>query len=90
MTAFTLNDHKRAELVAGAQDVLRQNDRDGKYTVPSNKLYPYQWAWDSAFLAIGWATFDPSRGLTELETLFSGQWDDGRMPHIHFWQKVDS
>lgn len=90
MTAFTLNDHKRAELVAGAQDVLRQNDRDGKYTVPSNKLYPYQWAWDSAFLAIGWATFNPSRGLTELETLFSGQWDDGRMPHIHFWQKVDS
>ena len=26
---------------------------DGSYTVPSRTLYPHQWSWDSAFVAIG-------------------------------------
>ncbi|MEM6290652.1 MAG: hypothetical protein AAGA54_05280 [Myxococcota bacterium] len=60
------------------------------YTVPSNRLYPYQWAWDSAFLAIGWATVNVDRALVELESLFEGQWEDGRIPHILFRERVDS
>ena len=66
-----------------AEAVLRANDR-GRYTVPSPKLYPHQWAWDSAFAAIGWAHLDPDRAVTELETLLAGQWPDGRIPHILF------
>ena len=27
----------------------------GGYTIPSAQLYPHQWAWDSAFSAIGWS-----------------------------------
>lgn len=80
-----ISDANRKQLVEDAQAVLRDNDR-GTYTVPSNKLYPYQWAWDSAFLAIGWSTFDVERAVVELETLMSGQWEDGRIPHIHFWK----
>lgn len=64
-----------------AQDILRINDRGG-YTVPTAGLYPYQWNWDSAFAALGFAQFDMDRAWVELETLFAGQWDDGMVPHI--------
>lgn len=64
-------------------EVLRKNDR-GRITVPSPKLYPHQWAWDSAFAALGWAHVDPERALTELSSLIEGAWPDGRVPHIGF------
>ncbi len=70
-----------------ARQILRKNDKGG-YTLPTHGLYPYQWNWDSAFAAWGFTTFDPDRGWTELETLMSGQWDDGMVPHILF-HKVD-
>lgn len=70
-----------------ARDILRLNDKGG-YTLPTHGLYPYQWNWDSAFAAWGFTTFDPDRGWTELETLMSGQWDDGMIPHILF-HRVD-
>jgi hypothetical protein len=66
-----------------ARAILRQNDRGG-YTVPTNGLYPYQWNWDSAFAAWGFATFDLPRAWTELETLMAAQWSDGMVPHIIF------
>ncbi len=66
-----------------ARDILRKNDKGG-YTLPTHGLYPYQWNWDSAFAAWGFTTFDPDRGWTELETLLSGQWNDGMVPHILF------
>lgn len=68
-----------------AQAILRANDRGG-YTVPNGRVYPFQWNWDSAFVALGFDTFDRSRAWTELETLFLAQWDDGFLPHIVFWQ----
>jgi glycogen debranching enzyme len=66
-----------------AQKIMRTNDR-GSYTVPTAGLYPYQWNWDSAFAALGFATFDLERAWVELETLFSGQWSNGMLPHIIF------
>ncbi|MFG1710594.1 amylo-alpha-1,6-glucosidase [Nonomuraea sp. M3C6] len=56
----------------------------GTYTVPSRTLYPHQWSWDSAFIAVGTARWSPRRARTELLTLFGGQWIDGRVPHIVF------
>ena len=70
-------------LLERAAAVLRANDR-GRVTIPSARLYPHQWAWDSAFIAIGWAHIDTDRALIELESLFEGQWEDGRIPHIQF------
>ncbi|MEO0486659.1 MAG: hypothetical protein AAF092_12180 [Pseudomonadota bacterium] len=70
-----------------ARAILTGNDRGG-YTVPTSGLYPYQWNWDSAFAAWGFSTFDIDRAWLELETLFSGQWDNGMVPHILF-HKVD-
>ncbi|MEO1153810.1 MAG: hypothetical protein AAFV31_04885 [Pseudomonadota bacterium] len=66
-----------------ARAILSANDRGG-YTVPTDGLYPYQWNWDSAFAAWGFATFDVDRAWAEVETLFSGQWPDGMVPHILF------
>lgn len=66
-----------------ARAILRQNDRGG-YTIPTAGLYPYQWNWDSAFAAVGFAAFDVKRAWAEFETLFSGQWDNGMVPHILF------
>lgn len=66
-----------------ARAILTGNDRGG-YTVPTAGLYPYQWNWDSAFAALGFATFDIARAWAEIETLFTGQWDNGMVPHILF------
>ncbi|SDR56698.1 alpha,alpha-trehalase [Rhizobiales bacterium GAS191] len=66
-----------------AHDTLVGNDRGG-YTVPNAKVYPFQWNWDSAFVAMGFAVFDEDRAWRELETLFLGQWADGMVPSIVF------
>jgi|HubBroStandDraft_5_1064220.scaffolds.fasta_scaffold04842_2 hypothetical protein len=68
-----------------AREILVQNDRGG-YTVPNGRVYPFQWNWDSAFVALGFATFDLDRAWRELESLFEGQWSDGFLPHIIFWK----
>nr|WP_313896683.1 hypothetical protein [Streptomyces sp. GC420] len=66
-----------------AAAVLRRN-WTGASTVPSRSLYPHQWSWDSAFIAIGSRHLSPLRAQIELETLLSAQWGDGRVPHIVF------
>ncbi|MEA3002579.1 MAG: mannosylglycerate hydrolase [Sphingomonadales bacterium] len=68
-----------------ARFILAANDRGG-YTVPNGRVYPFQWNWDSAFVALGFDTFDRDRAWTEIETLFRAQWDDGFLPHIVFWK----
>lgn len=72
-------------LDAGARAILTNNDRGG-YTVPNGRVYPFQWNWDSAFVALGFDTWDRDRAWKEVETLFNAQWDDGFLPHIVFWQ----
>lgn len=72
-----------------AKAVLAANDRGG-YTVPTEGLYPFQWNWDSAFVAMGFALYDIDRAFRELERLVEGQWADGMIPHIVFHQKSDS
>ncbi|WP_406502256.1 MGH1-like glycoside hydrolase domain-containing protein [Streptomyces sp. NBC_00500] len=67
----------------GAARVLNGN-WTGTSTVPSRGLYPHQWSWDSAFIAIGLRHLSPLRAQTELETLLGAQWADGRIPHIVF------
>ena len=70
-------------LVPRAETVLRLNDMGG-WTRASPTLYPHQWSWDSAFIAIGLAHLDLRRAARELETLLAGQWRDGKVPHIVF------
>src|SRR5439155_26266204 len=74
-----------SELRARAAAVLSGNDRGG-YTVPTARLYPFQWNWDSGLVALGWATLSEPRAWQELDRLFEGQWPDGMLPHIVFHQ----
>ena len=62
----------------------------GHSTVPSKGLYPHQWSWDSAFIALGLRHWAPQRAATELLSLFGAQWGDGRIPHIVFNPAVHS
>ncbi|MFD4501809.1 trehalase family glycosidase [Streptomyces sp. NPDC058457] len=73
----------RRSLHVRAAQVLDDN-WTGSSTVPSRSLYPHQWSWDSAFIAIGLRHLSPLRAQTELETLLAAQWGDGRIPHIVF------
>lgn len=75
--------HAPHALHVRAAEVLAAN-WTGTSTVPSRGLYPHQWSWDSAFIAIGLRHLSPLRAQTELETLLGAQWDDGRIPHIVF------
>lgn len=70
-----------------AKGILLGNVLTGGYSVPSKKLYPYQWNWDSGFVAMGFAHFDVDQAISELENLFLGQWDNGMLPHIVFHSK---
>jgi len=70
-----------------ARGVLLRN-WTGASTVPSHSLYPHQWSWDSAFVAIGLRHLSVLRAQRELETLFTAQWGDGRVPHIVFNRSV--
>lgn len=74
--------------IAAARAILAANDRGG-YTVPTDRLYPFQWNWDSAFVAMGWATFDAERAWREIERLLEGQWEDGLVPQIVFHAPSD-
>jgi len=81
--ASRLTGSEAAELEEAAKAVLDDNWR-GASTVPSPGLYPHQWSWDSAFVAIGRSWYDQQRAQTELETLFDAQWANGMLPHIVF------
>ena len=75
--------------VDAAQQVLRANDRGG-HTVPTDGLYPFQWSWDSGITALGWLQFDEARAWQEAHVMFSGQWDNGMLPHILFHGDAES
>jgi mannosylglycerate hydrolase len=71
------------DLAGRAMAVLDANWM-GHATRASARLYPHQWSWDSACIAIGYAGWDQDRAQAELRWLFAGQWSDGLLPHIRF------
>jgi hypothetical protein len=72
-----------ADALKRAETILEEN-WTGSHTKPSPSLYPHQWNWDSGFIAIGLAHSNPKRAITELETLFEAQWQNGMLPQIVF------
>ncbi len=74
---------REVDIAKAAADVLRGNDR-GLFTVAAPQLYPHQWSWDAALIAVGWAQLSVPRAITELTSLLRGQWSTGMIPHIVF------
>ena len=66
-----------------AKRILEKNWKGG-FTIPTGKLYPFQWNWDSGFTSIGHSYFNLDFAIQELQSLFSGQWQNGMLPHIIF------
>src|SRR5215207_9230352 len=90
--ARTIPQHVKAERRAAGTDaglagraaaVLDANWM-GHATRASAHLYPHQWSWDSACIAIGYSSWAQDRAQAELSWLFAGQWSDGLLPHIRF------
>jgi len=77
-----MND-EHTRLIEQAKAVLDGNWLGG-FTKPAPGLYPHQWSWDSAFIAIGYARYDQARAEAELRALFAGQWSSGLLPQIVF------
>ena len=71
------------QLVSAAQAVLKAN-HTGQWTRPSSTQYPHQWNWDSAFISLGWATFDWTLACMEIESMLLARWREGMIPHIHY------
>src|SRR5215831_6309711 len=74
------------QLLEDAKKILEGN-WTGNFTIPASTLYPHQWSWDAAFIAIGNSYFDTERAIKELEFLFDAQWKNGMVPHIVFNEK---
>jgi glycogen debranching enzyme len=74
-----------ARLRTQSFELLAHNRRvhDGhQFTVPSPQSYPFQWLWDSCFHAIVLAYESPNDAKEEIRSLFSGQFDNGMLPHM--------
>lgn len=71
-----------------AHQILEMNWR-GSFTIPTNKLYPFQWNWDSGFVCLGHQHVDVSKAIQEMNSLFSGQWENGLVPHIIFHSETE-
>lgn len=76
------------KLQSQAQDILAANwtelSKELGFTKPAIQLYPFQWHWDSGFIAYGYTHYNLNRAIKELRTLFRGQWQNGFVPHIIF------
>lgn len=73
----------QSQILQDAKKTL-QGNWTGDYTIPSSTLYPHQWSWDAAFIAIGYSYYNTTRAIKELEFLFGAQWSNGMVPHIVF------
>jgi len=77
------------ELLKSAKNVLEKNWKKG-FSIPCEGLYPFQWHWDSGFIAVGFAHFDMDKAKQEIKTLLNAQWNNGFIPHIIFHNESDS
>ncbi|WP_397445322.1 MGH1-like glycoside hydrolase domain-containing protein [Polaribacter sp. R77954] len=77
------------DLQEKAIEILNNNWK-GNFSIPCANLYPFQWKWDSGFIAIGLAHFNMQNAEKEIETLLDAQWENGFIPHIVFHTENDS
>ena len=67
---------------------IKHNHQKGGFTIPTEKLYPFQWMWDSGFIALGFAHFDIEKAKMKKQYKCSmGEWF---IPHIVFHTKADT
>ncbi|MDT0605459.1 MGH1-like glycoside hydrolase domain-containing protein [Croceitalea rosinachiae] len=80
----------KEQIINKAIQVLDNNFQKGGFTIPSKGLYPFQWKWDSGFIALGFAHYDIDKAKQEVETILDAQWENGFIPHIVFHNDSDT
>ena len=80
----------KKNLLTQAKKILDDNFQTGGFTIPSKNLYPFQWKWDSGFIAIGFAHYDLNKAKKEIESILDAQWENGFIPHIVFHTDSDT
>lgn len=91
MPMYSLSMPMKESLINKAKQVLNANFRKDKgFTIPCEGLYPFQWNWDSGFIAIGFAHYDIDKAKQEVATLLDAQWENGFIPHIIFHNESDT
>lgn len=80
----------KKDLINRAIKVLESNRQEAGFTIPAQGLYPFQWKWDSGFIALGYAHYDMEKAIKELDVLLDAQWDNGFIPHIVFHNDSDT
>lgn len=65
----------------------RWKRREYRFVAPADREYTYQWLWDTAFHAIVLSHFDTNRAKEEIQTFLLGQWGNGFIPHVVFWDE---
>ncbi len=83
---MVLTIESKRKLLLECEGVL-DNNWNGSFTIPAETLYPHQWSWDAAFIAIGNSYNNTERAINEIEFLFNAQWNNGMVPHIVFSEK---
>lgn len=82
--------YMKNDLLQMAKKVLDTNYQEEGFTLPSKNLYPFQWKWDSGFIALGFAHYDMDKAEKEINTILDAQWENGFIPHIVFHTDSDS
>ena len=62
----------------------KANNKTYSFILPSKEFYMHQWFWDSCMHAMGIIYFDKKQAFNEIESLLSGQWENGHIGHITF------
>lgn len=57
---------------------------EGGYCSPNLETYPWLWLWDSCFHSVVWAALGDLRAVTEIESVFRWQTDEGFVPHMGY------
>ncbi|WP_299258218.1 trehalase family glycosidase [uncultured Aquimarina sp.] len=81
---------EKNKIIEEAKEILIKNFQKEGFTIPCEGLYPFQWKWDSGFIALGYAYFDIPKAKKEIETLLDAQWNNGFIPHIVFHTDSDT
>ena len=64
-------------IIERAKKVLLNNHQKGGFTSPTEKLYPFQWIWNSGFIVMGFAHFDVEKAKNEIKNILNAQWENG-------------
>ncbi len=77
---------EQTQLLRDQASWILENNRSQGFTAPNRQLYPHDWLWDTAFQTLGIRHDDPDRAAEELLHTVSGQWPNGMIPNMQFYE----